>query len=870
MSPLTAVLLGLGSNPGEDMDVCKCIVPLRHGGTLNSHQAKDFSSMADEENDIEIIKLDSNESEAKTQNIEGKKSVDAGTILHLSSSALASQIKKMAPSVNVCNKQVTIEQGVKESASSLLRSRSSLATTASQIKVVQYGGIKKLSIIPEVESEDISILEPDEVTEEGVEEAVKKIPVPMEIKRQRRKGFMIPMKKMPWHKRQLKYVSNFFKDLYDLQLWHTYMKIIEGRFGAAVVSYFLFIRWLLLLNLIILFLNLIFLVFPQSFISPPKVGSLTYETFNSTKGQKYPLLSSAVKDQELTLEFTNLILLEDNMDEKAFELYQTSSKQTFLMSSFKPQFIIKKTEFNESSDLSERIKYCQKRYRAEHHIMKFRFRGFLASIQSFLQGTGLLESTLLFIGSYESEDVFFFGHIYNVPSAFLWVFTISFTICLVMMVRYSSIGIRETFLTRHQTIYFASEIFSTWNYCTRTFKAASLLHDSFVVELKSELSEARRRKELKERSFVTWAKIYYMRFIVNAIVLLWIAGCYTLIYKVTLYQLEQLKQKKLRVSGLRTLLIQYLPSLTVTGISFFSPFLFGSLVSFEKYHGQTEVNILLVRNAFLSLSSIIVLVNTVHGEITCEPRNICGVGKGEDCKRPRCWETHVGQQLYKLTLTQLFAIVATFIFVAVPKDYIVRYWNNKLTRLVGRSKFYLPTEVLIPIYSQTVLWLGVFYSPLLPAVTIIKLVVLFYVKKAMVFNFSEPSNMLYRASRFNSTYMNILLLSFFSVLIVHFHFLRNIRPSLGCAPFGYCNTILDALREAFGFLPFDIVFFFTFILSGWFFIPSSIILCTVIYYYRKYLAFLKQMEENLKTELTILGQDKIYVLQRIETLAKNI
>ncbi|GFV37365.1 cullin-4A [Trichonephila clavipes] len=32
-------LLGLGSNPGEDMDVCKCIVPFRHWGTLNSRRA---------------------------------------------------------------------------------------------------------------------------------------------------------------------------------------------------------------------------------------------------------------------------------------------------------------------------------------------------------------------------------------------------------------------------------------------------------------------------------------------------------------------------------------------------------------------------------------------------------------------------------------------------------------------------------------------------------------------------------------------------------------------------------------------------------------------------------------------------------------
>ncbi|GFS97510.1 cullin-4A [Trichonephila clavipes] len=29
----------LGSNPGEGMDVCKCTVPLRHGGALNSRRA---------------------------------------------------------------------------------------------------------------------------------------------------------------------------------------------------------------------------------------------------------------------------------------------------------------------------------------------------------------------------------------------------------------------------------------------------------------------------------------------------------------------------------------------------------------------------------------------------------------------------------------------------------------------------------------------------------------------------------------------------------------------------------------------------------------------------------------------------------------
>ncbi|GFU86294.1 hypothetical protein TNCV_369501 [Trichonephila clavipes] len=31
--------VGTGFEPGEGMDVCKCIVPARHGGTLNSHRA---------------------------------------------------------------------------------------------------------------------------------------------------------------------------------------------------------------------------------------------------------------------------------------------------------------------------------------------------------------------------------------------------------------------------------------------------------------------------------------------------------------------------------------------------------------------------------------------------------------------------------------------------------------------------------------------------------------------------------------------------------------------------------------------------------------------------------------------------------------
>ncbi|GFW20316.1 uncharacterized protein TNCV_3457541 [Trichonephila clavipes] len=39
---LTAVPYDLGSNPGEGVSVCKCIVPVRHEDTPNSRRAASF------------------------------------------------------------------------------------------------------------------------------------------------------------------------------------------------------------------------------------------------------------------------------------------------------------------------------------------------------------------------------------------------------------------------------------------------------------------------------------------------------------------------------------------------------------------------------------------------------------------------------------------------------------------------------------------------------------------------------------------------------------------------------------------------------------------------------------------------------------
>uniref|UniRef100_A0A8C2D8X2 Transmembrane channel-like protein n=1 Tax=Cyprinus carpio TaxID=7962 RepID=A0A8C2D8X2_CYPCA len=495
----------------------------------------------------------------------------------------------------------------------------------------------------------------------------------------------------------VKYILSYFV------LWKRGIQRIGGHFGGGVQSYFLFLRFLVILNFLSSLLIAAFVLIP----------SIVFRSMN---------LNSTIAPTEICLQ-----------------------------------------------------------YDPKPGVLPVFYTYFL----DLVSGTGFMEYSYLFYGYYNNSVIESNSFSYNIPLAYLITLTslanrMGDTARLVVVTGGGAVG------------GYSMLVFTGWDHGLQGNRATKLKQNNLRHRLQVDLEEERLKKKSASLTLGQTVSLYTLRVFLNLVVLILIGATFYGIAKATQFS------QSMNPTGFMGLLLQYLPSMVITASNFVVPLLCDKIALLEKYSPSTTVILALLRAVFLRLVSLGVLLYTLWEQITCK-----GDISNENCKpchyyydQYKCWETRVGQEMYKLTLFDFLITIATLILVEFPRRIVVDHCSCKLTQLVGRQEFLVAPNVLALVYSQTVVWTGALFCPLLPFINTIKFILFYYCKKITLFQNCQPATRNFRSTTSNFFFLLVLLFGWALSSVVLLYSVAKIHPSYGCGPFRLNSAMWDVVPGA--------------------------------------------------------------------------
>ncbi|XP_037620100.1 LOW QUALITY PROTEIN: nodal modulator 1 [Sebastes umbrosus] len=570
--------------------------------------------------------------------------------------------------------------------------------------------------------------------------------------------------------------------LSSLKLWRGDIHLIEGMFGTGILSYFSFLRFLVMLNLIIFVLMFSFVMLPI-IIAPNASGNITYNQNDGSVCSVYP--SSARR---------GLVIFHEH-------------------------------------------------------------------ITDLLSGGGFLEQTYLFYGYYKVDKIHFSKTTYNLPLAYLLVTIAYLFLSLIWIVKRSATGFKRNLVQdedRFQS--FCNKIFAGWDFCITNENAVRLKRSSLLYELRTDLEEERIKQKIADRTRKERCRIYLIRLILNLFVIGVLAGCFYSIYLATIFS-QKVQMDKIKENFIVDLIYEYLPSIVITLANFITPLLFSVIINYEDYSPAFEIRFTLMRCVFMRLTSIGVLLFSLWSQITkCEKEPcICGYNH----LLYSCWETRVGQEMFKLTIFDFIIIVAVTIFVEFPRRLIVNHCDCGLAKWWGQQEFAIPQNVLEIVYGQTICWIGTFYSPMLPAICTIKYFFIFYIKKVSLINNCRPATRPFRASSSNFFFLVVLLIGLALACLPVTFSVAQINSSQACGPFVNYNTSWEVLPATVSKLPHGIKKFLFALSSEAFAVSFFVVTCLAMFYVIALAGAHKRVINQLREQLAMDGRDKRFLIQKL-------
>ncbi|XP_007437980.1 transmembrane channel-like protein 7 [Python bivittatus] len=585
--------------------------------------------------------------------------------------------------------------------------------------------------------------------------------------------------------RSLKRITENAKELISyLELWRYNIHSIEEKFGTGIKSYFSFLRFLVVLNVVIFLLLFSFIALPTALFR--------YGIVNGSY-VKVPLET----EPECTV-------------------YAISSTKGLV--------------------------------------------SFYSYIIDLLSGTGFLEMTSLFYGYYTVDNVYLGLLEYHVPLAYLLITLAYLSLSFVWIIKRSVEGFKRSLVYSEDPFQsYCNKILAGWDFCITDVNAARLKQSSLLYELKTDLQEEDRRQKAAERTLKEKIRIYCLRIFLNGVVLAVLSACFYSIYRVTVYSQEHtFQENNIKFDNL---FVQYLPSMVITVANFFAPLIFSFLVQYEDYSPVFEIRLTLIRCVFVRLANIVVLLVSLWARITSCADKCKTCGYNYDLYP--CWESRVGQEMYKLMIFDLIIIFAVIVFIDFPRKLIITHCPVKAFQWVGLQEFAIPDNVLEIVYGQTICWIGTFYCPLLPAIAAIKYFIVFYIKKISLMHTCKPSARPFRASSSNFFFLVVLLIGLLLAFIPLGISMTHIPSSKACGPFVNFHRSWDVIGHTIKKFPRLLQRILNGISSETFAVPFFMVTCFIVFCFIALAGAHKRVINQLREQLAMESRDKRFLIQQL-------